>query len=160
MLQKQIRSVNELNKITANNLKTTDNSISLNSKSFQVVPKQIKLAQSSTDMTIDKDCVSVVSKNLINEWKVDQEDISNSFSMSRAFSDIESEFQMGTPSEMFVQHGTSVTQPTQKQGKPFFIPAKNPVLERAQQRGGNQQDDEQEESVLGKPHDPTSTKQL
>ena len=92
MLQKQIRSVNELNKITANNLKTTDNSISLNSKSFQVVPTQIKLAQSSTDMTIDKDCVSVVSKNLINEWKVDQEDISNSFSMSRAFSDIESEF--------------------------------------------------------------------
>lgn len=85
-------SVNEINKIRATNVKTGDTS--LGAKSYQI--HMTKLAQSSTDLTMNMDCVSVVgNKNTGNDFSVgnlDPEDISNSFSMSKAFSDMSSSY--------------------------------------------------------------------
>ena len=55
------------------------------------------------------------------------------FNMSRTFSDMSTVYQEGAPSEMFIQE-SSCSPPPSKQGKPFFKPAKNPILERLLQQ--------------------------
>ena len=57
------------------------------------------------------------------------DEVSKSFDMSRAFSEMSTSYQEGTPSEMFTQTQPSPP-PVSRQVKPFFRPAKNPVLER------------------------------
>jgi len=60
------------------------------------------------------------------------EELSKSFSMSQTFSEMSTAYQEGTPSEMFIPQTAPSSPPAQRQGKPFFRPAKNPVLERLQ----------------------------
>lgn len=91
---KTIISANEINKIRAANIKSLDGSVKIKGGAG-VQHHQSKLAQSSTDLSKNLDCVSHYSKNYNDQGdfsigNYDPDIFSNSFSMGKPFSDMNS----------------------------------------------------------------------
>ena len=128
---KPAKSINQMTKIRASNLQTTKSLMTDAHKR----PEHF-VAISTTQTNHMESATSLAGKQLANEISLatlhQQDEISSTFNMSRTFSEMSTAYQEGTPSEMFVQSARPSSPPASKQVKPFFKPAKNPVLERLQ----------------------------